>query len=1538
MKRKLCLFYCAVLLLVFRGSVNAQIQVISTYAGNSAVAAGYSGNGGAATAALMNNPASVCTDASGNLYIAEFGNHVVRKVATNGTISLIAGTGVAGNTGNGGAATLAQLSSPNGIAVDGAGNIYIADAAANVVRMVNTSGIISAVAGTGAAAYTGDGGPATAAAIQTPYGLVLDAAGNLYIADYGNHAVRRINTSGVISTFVGNGSGIGSYTGDGGPATTAQVNGPTDVAVDGSGNLYVADNGNHVVRRVTAGNISTFAGNGASGNTGNGGAATAATMITPYGLSTDAAGNVYIVDQANNVVRKVNTSGIISTYAGSGAFGSTGDRGPATNATLAAPTDIVIDNVSGRSFIADFNANAIRMLQPDNVPVFTGGSPQALVICQDAPVTSINTLLSITDADLLQSETWSVNAAPLHGTLGGFPYSTVSAPGTMTPTGLTYTPTALYNGQDSFKINVSDGIATVTKTIFVTVNPTPTVTDPADLAVCNGDIVGPITFTGAVAGTTFSWVNDDTNMGLAASGTGNIASFSAMNTTSTISVATITVTPTANGCTGASQTFTITTNPTPSVIPPSDQTLCNGSPTAAVAFTGAISGTTYSWVNDNTTVGLAASGTGDIASFTALNASPDIDTAIVTITPSANGCTGISNFFRIIVNPTPDVIAPLNMAVCNGETVGPITFAGAVAGTDYNWNNDNSSIGLAASGNGSIGSFTATNATANPKIANISITPSANGCTGTTQNFTVTVNPTPNVITPSNQVVCNGAPTAIVVLTGAVSGTVYNWTNDNILIGLASSGAGNIGTFTGTNVSGTPSTGTILITPTANGCNGIVKAFTITVNPTPDVVTPGTQTFCNGTTTSPILFFGAVSGTTYSWTNDNTGTGLAASGTGSIGSFTATNTTTTPDTGYVTVTPSANGCGGPAQVFAIVINPTPTVNVPFDQTVCEGAATAPVVFAGTVAGTSYSWTNNNTTIGLAASGLGDIASFTGINTSAINQVATVLVTPSAGGCAGPAQSFQITVAPIPGLNTAADAGTICNNTLFTYVPGSATPGVTYAWSRAAVANISNLAASGTDTVREVLINTTNVPVPVAYVYTLTTSGCPNVQTVTLTVNPTPALSSTLTAAPICNNQPFTYTPTSDEAGATFSWIRPFVPGIALAAAAGTGNVNETLINSTNFNLTVTYVYTVTAYGCSNTQNVTVIVHPSPSLSSAAFDTTCSGAVFNYEPTSFTPGTTFAWTRAAVANITPATASGTGNISETLNNSLSTGVTTTYTFTLTANGCSSTHSIAVRVNPVAPMPVISTTSPSSVCSNTMNVNFGAAIAPPTGVTYHWSADNADIYATGNNKQYSLVNFMTPGTAVVTLTSSVLNSGCTSSASYTVNVGTGVADAPADVIFYNNSFICLQNNETGYQWGYDDKLTLDSTLLAGETNQNYMHTGIDTASKFYWVMVSNNGCTQKSYFNMPISTPPKPNTTTVSVYPNPASQRINVDINTTLTGNIQVEVLNTLGQSMQLTTVTDNKAELNIADLVPGIYLINCYRDGARISTTTRFFKN
>jgi uncharacterized protein (TIGR03437 family) len=335
-------------------------DILTTAAGDGLES--YSGDGGPAGRAQINTPAAMAFDSAGNLYVADSANNRVRQISPGGTIVTVAGTGVAGYSGDYGLATSAQLNQPMGVALDSAGNLYIADTGNNRIRLVYPDGIIAPVAGNGNAAFEGDGGRAVQAALHAPRGVAVDSGFNVYIADTLSLRVREITPDGIITTLAG--SGVAGFSNDGQAATSANLNFPSSVAVDAQGNVYFTDELNGRVRMIsTQGTITTVAGGGTSGP-GDGGPAAQALLVAPKSVLLDGAGNLYITDSGENRVRMVNAARTITTIAGNGTCCYSGDGGLANAAQLNVPWGLAL-NAAGNLYVADSANNAIRQVAPE---------------------------------------------------------------------------------------------------------------------------------------------------------------------------------------------------------------------------------------------------------------------------------------------------------------------------------------------------------------------------------------------------------------------------------------------------------------------------------------------------------------------------------------------------------------------------------------------------------------------------------------------------------------------------------------------------------------------------------------------------------------------------------------------------------------------------------------------------------------------------------------------------------------------------------------------------------------------------------------------------------------------------------------------------------------------------------------------------------------------------------------------------------------------------------------------------------------------
>ncbi|MES2703072.1 MAG: T9SS type A sorting domain-containing protein [Bacteroidota bacterium] len=535
---------CIVLLTCLQFSATA--QVITTFGGTGVY--GEIGDGGPATVARLDSVTNLATDRDGNIYLSCQAKHCVRKISKDGIITRVAGTsGSAGFSGDFGAATAAKLSANWGVATDTFGNLYITDPGNQRIRKVDAAGVITTIAGMGTAGYFGDGGPASLAHFNVPLGIAVDNEGNIFVADAANRVVRKISNTGLISTYAGNHTY--GFSGDGGPATYAQLSNIFGLALDNTGNLYICDATNERVRKVSpAGIITTVAGNGSTGSGGDGGPATAAELNRPIGVSVNANGDILIADSRNNRIRKVNSAGIISTVAGTGGAGYSGDGIAATSALLNHPLSVISDTEQN-VYIADMRNFRVRKILA--AVSFIKGRSQVFAMCENG-VAAIDTFLAIQDYYAGLTDTWSLLSPPAHG-VASVSYSTTSTGGIITPSGLTYTPAAGFSGFDTFSVKVTDGAASDSLTLYVNVIP---------LVTTAGSIVGPdevcagssITLTGTISGGT--WSAGDANTTVVPIGDNGKVT----GVTAGLSIISYTV---SNSCNAVSVTKAVTVRPLP---------------------------------------------------------------------------------------------------------------------------------------------------------------------------------------------------------------------------------------------------------------------------------------------------------------------------------------------------------------------------------------------------------------------------------------------------------------------------------------------------------------------------------------------------------------------------------------------------------------------------------------------------------------------------------------------------------------------------------------------------------------------------------------------------------------------------------------------------------------------------------------------------------------------------------------------------------------------------------------------------------------
>ena len=1401
--------------------ITTSTGIISTVAGNGTW--GYSGDGGSATSAELRDPGSVAVDGSGNIYITDDHNNRIRVVNSAGIITTFAGNGTAGYSGDGGQATAAELNTPNGIAIDGYGNVYITDAINQRIRKINSSGIISTIAGTGTAGYSGDGGPATAAELFSPWGISVDGTGNVYIADAGNNRIRKVNTSGVISTFAGNGTA--GYSGDGGQATAAEIKTARGVAVDGSGNVYIADLLNERIRKVnSSGIISTFAGNGTAGHTGDGGAATSAELYSPWNVSIDGTGNVYIADYYYGYIRKINTSGIISTVAGNGTSGYSGDGGLATAAGLQTPTGLAVDG-SGNIYIADYSNVRVREVTAQ------------MVVCSGATITLSNTV---------SGGVWS-SSNPSIGSIG-------SSTGILT---------GVSAGTATISYVLTGGCAVTTT---ITVNPTPAIIGTSSICTGSG-----ITLVPTPTGGTWSASNGHASVG---PGSGIVTGLTAGLDTISYTL--------SSGC---SASKVITVNPLPLPIAggsPIISTIAgngtdgfsgDGGPgTAAqlhyiygVAADG--SGNTYIVDNENNRIRkvnsagvistFAGSGTagfsGDGGAATAATLNHPMG---VSVDGSGNLYIADGNNQRIRkVNPSGVISTIAGSATTGG-------FSGDGGAATLAQLNAPNGVAIDASGNIYIADES------NNRIRKVSTSGIINTIAG---NGTGGYGGDGGAATSAALYYPQG-----VAVDG--SGNVYiaDWFNHRIRV---VNSAGVIKTFAGNGTAGysgdtSPATSATLnypsgvaVDPAGNvyiadysnnrirkvGTTGIIFTYSgnglpafsgdggpanaaqvfepwgVAVDPYSNLyiadwgnrrvraVLPGTtDAVCVGST---IVLSDVTPGGI--WTGSNihatvTSTGIV------IG--------VTPGLDTVVYT-LPTGC---SVTKVVVVNANPTIGTSVPIPPCAGSA----ITLTASGGTTYTWSPGT---GLSATTGATVVATLGSTT-------TYSVTGATGGCSTTAV-ITVSVVSVPAISAGAGVA-ICTGTSATL---TASGGTTYTWSPGAGLSVTTGA-----TVTATPTGTTT------YTITGTTTGCSGTAITTVTVNGLPVISAGAGVA-ICTGSSTTLTAIG---GTIYTWS----PGTGLSATTGA----TVTANPTG---TTTYTITGTTAGCSGTATTTVTVNGLPVISAGADITICSGSSTTLTATggtnyTWSPGTGLSATTGATVTASPGvtttytvtgttagcsnTATKTVMIGSSLSISAGAGVaictgssttltatggttytwspgtglsattgatvtanpigTITYTITGTTGGCSGAATTTVTVNG---LPVISAGAGVAICAGSSSL-----LTATGGTTYSWSPSTGLSANTGATVTAS-------PTVTTTYTVTGTTAGCSGAATKTVTVNavSGISAGPGVTICSGSATTLTAIGGTTYTWS-------PSTGLSATTGASV--TASPTATITYTVTETSGGC--------------------------------------------------------------------------------------------------
>jgi len=887
---------------------------------------------------------------------------------------------------------------------------------------------------------------------------------------------------------------------------------------------------------------------------------------------------------------------------------------------------------------------------------------------------------------------------------------------------------------------------------------------------------------------------------------------------------------------------------TPTITASGQTTFCQGGNVVLTSSTSA--GLTYQWKLNDTPIPFATT-----ASYVASIGG----SYTVTISNSSVPCSASSAATLVTVNPIATILSSAQ-TICSGASflVTPQNGTGNTIpiGTQYSWTVANDSVAgesNSSSMQSSIGQ-TLINSTNNNQIVVYTISPQTGTCLGSPFTISVTVSShaIPNVTDPSDQSICSGNPTSEVNFVSPLNypGTVFNWTNNNASIGLASSGSSNISSFTTVNPTNANVNATIEVIPSYSvsglTCTGAAQTFVITVKPLPSMTSSASLSICSGATLN--LSLSSNISSTYSWqavSNSNVGGESASVQSTATINNTLTNATALDQIVSYTVIPTSNGCPGSFQSVSITVKPLPSMTSPSSASICS--STNPLNFSLTSnISSTYTWqatVNNN--VGGESTSIQTTAAInnTLTNSTLLDQIVVYTVTPSANGCTGASQTVSITVKPLPSM-TSATVSNICSGGTLNF-PLTSNISSTYTWQAAANNNVGgeSTISQSTSVINNTLTNPNTTDQLVVYSVVPTANGCPgSSQNVSITVKPLPSMTS-VSAVSICSGAPLNVQLTSNISSA-YSWIALSNGNVGGESLIAQNNaiINNTLSHTFNSNQIVDYTITPTSNGCDGqSQTVSVTVKPKPSITSNLQQTICSEQSFTFIPANITNGivpenTTLTWSASNVnvIGVQSNSSSGIGSLNQTLTNTSYTNNQVVYTFTPTANSCvGDPFNYTVTVNK-APNLVVSPTS--TICAGSSIQLFAVDAFNSGQLFYNWS--NAGTL----NSSFIFNPIASP---LVNTNYSVSAIDNTNQCQITRNVAVNVSPLPAAIVSYTgsnsicqgNSLLLNANAGSGltYQWKLND------VSLFGQTTSSYSAS----IAGVYTVDVTNSeGCLKTS----------------------------------------------------------------------------------------------
>jgi hypothetical protein len=897
--------------------------------------------------------------------------------------------------------------------------------------------------------------------------------------------------------------------------------------------------------------------------------------------------------------------------------------------------------------------------------------------------------------------------------------------------------------------------------LSLTIKPVAVIDPITDVSLCPTDTQASIPFTADLTGGTFEWsVTNASQIGLASStGIGDFPSFTAEPNTSGLSIiSTVTVEYTLNGCSSISESFDIEVKPTPQIDNVSDIFVCPGS-TVNVNFNANTTGELFEWSNTNTAigVGLSANGTGDISFTAAENLSGAPITSEFTYSATLNDCSSIEKTFTVTLLPQPEVDPIADIEVCSFDNI-LTSFSSDVSGATFSWTNDNTATGIPSSGSGNININATENLSGSDLVSTISVTASKDGCESAAEIFLVTVKPKPIINTQANLEICAGDLISEIILSDNSSGaSTITWTATNAsAIGLpAGSGTGNIPSFTANNNNSTSTiTSNVTVTSTWDGCVSDQMNFQIRLKPTPIMNSVSNEELCAGDNYSVTFGNSLGATTTYSWVNDNTDIGLAATGSGDNINFTAaTNTTGNDIVANIRVTPTNNGCIGPEEVFVITLKPTPVISSISDIELCsEDFISIPFTVDLINPNLNVTITDNSLIDGSISIVDNNIEFTTSINTSGADQTATISLNAEKNGCTN-VETFILTLKYRPVVSSVADRASVCPEEIITGQTFSHDVGTgTFNWEITnpdLIGDGSPSSGTGNLPSFEAANNLTGSEIEGYVKYFSIRDAClSEADSFKISIKPAPVITNTDII--FCDDQEANIsfsnnTSVTNASGDVVYYWTNSNTSIGVNNPSGTTNDQITASNffantvsTTEDNIAIIEVY-AEIDGCTGPPTTfEVRVKPLPVITTPDIEfiqTTCSGDTFTFIPEANITATQFSWNLLSnsgeVSGVLP---SGTGNISLDLVNSSNTIQTVEYEIsTLNGNCAGETKTLTINVYPelnLQPLPAEKVVCSGSSFEIALNTTNNVSVSGED-VIYEWDVSTNNVGATAGS---------------------------------------------------------------------------------------------------------------------------------------------------------------------------------------------------------------